>query len=82
MATTNIDPSRLGNWTMAFNMTQFVPSAKDLALAGPRMFMKVGSFLGVPDAVDNIFGGRMVSLQMSLTGAHLRSYNKPMLTPS
>ena len=46
---------------MAFNMTQFVPSAKDLALAGPRMFMKVGSLLGVPDAVDNIFGGRIVS---------------------
>ena len=50
---------------MSFNMTQFVPSARDLALAGPRMFMKVGSFLGVPDAVDNIFGGRIVSLVAS-----------------
>ncbi|TVY62846.1 hypothetical protein LSUE1_G008171 [Lachnellula suecica] len=47
-----------GNWT-AFNATQYVPSAKDLALAGPRMFMKLGSFLAVPEAVDNIFGVRM-----------------------
>ncbi|KAH8651510.1 ubiquitin-protein ligase-like protein [Tricladium varicosporioides] len=46
------------NWT-AFNATQYVPSAKDLALAGPRMFMKLGSFLAVPEAVDNIFGVRM-----------------------
>lgn len=36
-----------------------MPSAKDLALAGPRMFMKLGSFLAVPEAVDNIFGVRM-----------------------
>ncbi|TVY39255.1 Protein ASI3 [Lachnellula occidentalis] len=43
------------NWTAAFNATQYVPSAKDLALAGPRMFMKIGSFLDV----DNIFGVRM-----------------------
>jgi hypothetical protein len=40
-------------------MTQYVPSAKDLALAGPRIFMKLGSFLQVPEAVDNIFGVRM-----------------------
>jgi len=40
-------------------MTQYVPSAKDLALAGPRMFMKLGSFLTVPEAVDNIFGARL-----------------------
>jgi hypothetical protein len=44
------------NWT-SVNVTQYVPSAKDLALAGPRMFMKLGSFLAVPDVVDNIFGG-------------------------
>jgi hypothetical protein len=47
------------NWSLAFNATQYVPSAKDLALAGPRMFMKLGSFLAVPEAVDNIFGVRM-----------------------
>jgi hypothetical protein len=46
------------NWT-AFNATQYVPSAKDLALAGPRMMMKLGSFLTVPDAVDNVFGIRL-----------------------
>lgn len=46
------------NWT-SVNMTQYVPSAKDLALAGPRMFMKLGSFLAVPDTLDNIFGVRM-----------------------
>lgn len=42
------------NWTL-FNAT--LPSANDLLLAGPRMFMKLGSFLTVPEAVDNIFGG-------------------------
>ena len=42
------------------NVTQYVPSARDLALAGPRMFMKLGSFLTVPDAVDNIFGQRII----------------------
>ncbi|KAH7411314.1 ubiquitin-protein ligase-like protein [Cadophora sp. MPI-SDFR-AT-0126] len=46
-----------GAWNWTFNATQYVPSAKDLALAGPRMFMKLGSFLAVPEAVDNIFGG-------------------------
>ncbi|KAF8861830.1 hypothetical protein BDZ45DRAFT_671647 [Acephala macrosclerotiorum] len=44
-----------GNWS--FNATQYVPSAKDLALAGPRMFMKLGSMLTFPEAVDNILGG-------------------------
>jgi hypothetical protein len=51
-------PSWATNWT-SVNMTQYVPSAKDLALAGPRMFMKLGSFLTVPDTLDNIFGVRM-----------------------
>ncbi|RDL30355.1 putative ASI3 putative integral membrane E3 ubiquitin ligase [Venustampulla echinocandica] len=46
------------NWT-AFNATQYVPSARDLALAGPRMVMKLGSFLALPEAVDNIFGAQM-----------------------
>ncbi|TAQ85437.1 hypothetical protein B7494_g6229 [Chlorociboria aeruginascens] len=45
------------NWT-SVNVTQYVPSAKDLALAGPRMFMKLGSLLA-PEAVDGIFGVRM-----------------------
>lgn len=45
------------NWTY-FNASQYVPSARDLALAGPRMFMKLGSFLVVPEAVDTIFGLR------------------------
>ncbi|CAG8954780.1 hypothetical protein HYFRA_00004705 [Hymenoscyphus fraxineus] len=52
----------LGSWTAnwtAFNATQYIPSAKDLALAGPRMFMKLGSLLPVPEAVDNIFGARL-----------------------
>lgn len=47
----------LGSWNWTFNATQYVPSAKDLALAGPRMFMKLGSFIAVPEAIDNIFGG-------------------------
>ncbi|CZT06811.1 probable ASI3 Putative integral membrane E3 ubiquitin ligase, role in negative regulation of amino acid uptake [Rhynchosporium agropyri] len=46
-----------GAWNWTFNATQYVPSAKDLALAGPRMFMKLGSILSVPEAVDNMFGG-------------------------
>ena len=51
-------PSWATNWT-SVNVTQYVPSARDLALAGPRMFMKLGTFLQVPDAVDNIFGARL-----------------------
>ena len=47
------------NWT-SVNVTQYVPSARDLALAGPRMFMKLGSFFAVPEAVDNIFGQRII----------------------
>jgi hypothetical protein len=53
-----IASSWTGNWS-SVNVTQYVPSARDLALAGPRMFMKLGSFLTVPEAVDNIFGVRM-----------------------
>ncbi|PQE10174.1 hypothetical protein CJF32_00000710 [Rutstroemia sp. NJR-2017a WRK4] len=55
---TKFDLASWTNWT-AVNVTQYVPSAKDLALAGPRMVMKLGSFLTVPEAVDNIFGARM-----------------------
>ncbi|KAE8441284.1 hypothetical protein EG329_005550 [Mollisiaceae sp. DMI_Dod_QoI] len=47
----------IGSWNWTFNATQYVPSAKDLALAGPRMFMKLGSLLTFPEAVDNILGG-------------------------
>jgi hypothetical protein len=47
----------LASWNWTFNATQYVPSAKDLALAGPRMFMKLGSFFAIPETVDNIFGG-------------------------
>ncbi|RFU30172.1 hypothetical protein B7463_g6159, partial [Scytalidium lignicola] len=43
-----------GNWT---NVTNYIPSPKDLALAGPRMFMKLGSLFAVPEAVDGLFGG-------------------------
>ncbi|KAH7355268.1 ubiquitin-protein ligase-like protein [Rhexocercosporidium sp. MPI-PUGE-AT-0058] len=60
MAATAFEQPRFdlgGAWNWTFNATQYVPSAKDLALAGPRMFMKLGSFLTVPEAVDNIFGG-------------------------
>lgn len=51
-------PSWASNWT-SVNMTQYVPSARDLALAGPRMFMKLGSYLAVPETIDNVFGARM-----------------------
>ncbi|KUJ06900.1 ubiquitin-protein ligase-like protein [Mollisia scopiformis] len=47
----------IGSWNWTFNATQYVPSAKDLALAGPRMFMKLGSFLNYPETLDNILGG-------------------------
>jgi len=42
------------------NMTQYVPSAKDLLLAGPRMGMKMGSlFVALSEAIDDVLGGRM-----------------------
>ncbi|KAG9232799.1 ubiquitin-protein ligase-like protein [Amylocarpus encephaloides] len=57
--TTRFDiASWTANWTN-FNATQFISSAKDLALAGPRMFLKLGSLLPVPEAVDLIFGVRL-----------------------
>ncbi|EPE34958.1 hypothetical protein GLAREA_10653 [Glarea lozoyensis ATCC 20868] len=65
MAATILDNTArfgLGSWTAnwtAFNATQYIPSAKDLALAGPRMFMKLGSYLPVSEAVDNLFGVRI-----------------------
>ena len=41
-------------------MTQYVPSAKDLLLAGPRMGMKVGSlFVALSEAIDDVLGGRI-----------------------
>lgn len=52
-------PSWAANWTVVNMSRLYVPSAKDLALAGPRVFMKLGSFLQVPETVDNIFGIRM-----------------------
>lgn len=55
---TKFDVASWTNWT-AVNVTQYVPSARDLALAGPRMVMKLGSFFTVPEAVDNILGIRM-----------------------
>lgn len=60
------DISSWANWT---NVTQYVPSAKDLALAGPRMFRRIGSFLTVPEAVDNMFGARMGRIIPEATGA-------------
>ncbi|KAJ5042462.1 uncharacterized protein L3040_005010 [Drepanopeziza brunnea f. sp. 'multigermtubi'] len=51
------DPTAAWNWTFGINATQYVPSAKDLALAGPRMFMKLGSLLGGPDSANSLFGG-------------------------
>ena len=69
----NIGRFDIGSWTgnwSSVNVTQYVPSAKDLALAGPRMFKKIGSFLTVPEAVDNIFGVRMgQSIIPEATGA-------------
>jgi hypothetical protein len=42
------------------NMTQYVPSARDLLLAGPRMGMKMGSlFVALSEAIDDVLGGRM-----------------------
>ncbi|KAK6600304.1 ubiquitin-protein ligase [Botrytis cinerea] len=55
---TKFDIASWTNWT-AVNVTQYVPSARDFALAGPRMVMKLGSFLAVPESVDNILGIRM-----------------------
>jgi hypothetical protein len=41
-------------------VTQYIPSAKDLLLAGPRMGMKIGSFfLALPEAIDGVLGGRV-----------------------
>lgn len=55
---TKFDIASWTNWT-AVNITNYVPSARDLALAGPRMVMKLGSLLTVPETVDNILGIRM-----------------------
>lgn len=47
----------VGSWA---NMTQYVPSAKDLLLAGPRMGMKMGSLLvALSEVIDDVLGGRM-----------------------
>jgi hypothetical protein len=44
-------------WT---NMTQYVPSVKDLLLAVPRMGVKMGSlFVAVSESVDDVLGGRI-----------------------
>ncbi len=59
MAATFDSPIGSWNWTLGFNATNYVPSAKDLALAGPRMFMKLGNIFTLPDGVDNIFGIRL-----------------------
>lgn len=65
MAATAVDNARRfdmpswANWT-AVNVTQYVPSARDLALAGPRMFMKLGSFLSVPEAIGARMGQRTI----------------------
>lgn len=63
----NMDaPSAFDNTSSRFdvpswaNMTQYVPSAKDLLLAGPRMGMKMGSlFVALSEAIDDVLGGRM-----------------------
>jgi hypothetical protein len=67
MAVGNMDaPSAFDNTSARFdvgswaNMTQYVPSAKDLLLAGPRMGMKMGSlFVALSEAIDDVLGGRM-----------------------
>jgi hypothetical protein len=47
----------IGSWA---NVTQFIPSAKDLLLVGPRMGMKMGSlFLALSETIDDVLGGRM-----------------------
>ncbi|KAB8298183.1 hypothetical protein EYC80_001928 [Monilinia laxa] len=55
---TRFDIASWTNWT-AVNVTHYVPSARDLALAGPRMVMKLSSFFTVPETVDNILGIKM-----------------------
>ncbi|KAI9649614.1 hypothetical protein NHQ30_002195 [Ciborinia camelliae] len=68
---TKFDIASWTNWT-AVNVTQYVPSARDLALAGPRMVMKLGSFLTVPETVDNILGIRMgARIIPAATGARI-----------
>lgn len=43
----------------AANLTQYAPSAKDLLLAGPRMGMRLGSFVfKLPHTIDDAFGAR------------------------
>lgn len=55
MAATVFDTTQ-SSWNWTLNGT--LPSAKDLALAGPRVLMKIGSFL-VPQTIDNMFGARL-----------------------
>lgn len=54
----NLPKFELGGWNWTFNATHYVPSALDLALAGPRMVRKLGNIFAVPEAVDNVFGIR------------------------
>lgn len=42
------------------NMTKYAPSLEDLVLAGPRMVMKLGSFISIHDAIEG-FGSRGTS---------------------
>src|SRR5437667_3785998 len=42
------------------NMTRYAPSLEDLVWAGPRMVMRLGSFISLPDAAD-AFGQRTVA---------------------
>lgn len=42
------------------NLTQYAPSAKDLLLAGPRMGMKIGSYIfRLPSVIDDVVGARL-----------------------
>jgi hypothetical protein len=36
------------------NVTKYAPSLEDLVWAGPRMVMKLGSFISFPDALDSL----------------------------
>lgn len=65
MAATIVEPSAAA-WNWTFNSS--LPSAKDLALAGPRVIMKITSFL-VPSAIDNMFSGVQLGEQRMIPEA-------------
>jgi hypothetical protein len=42
------------HWKYAVNVSKYAPSLEDLVWAGPRMVMKLGSFISLPDSIDGL----------------------------